>query len=510
MQNRQTPRLISIAAISLLLVMCILPASGLPGLNSSASPTPAPATRTPQPTETPIPSPSPYPTVSLDLNQRPLVWFAPLPPLPRNQWREYSGSQDFMALFTQDAPWTNAASHIQVFQLPGEWVASVASDVELRQVVADLNRRGLALAVETGALTPGPTCGQGLEGFDGIDTGRKIAARIQKAGGVINLLVLDKPYYFGSLYAGSQACKWEASKIASDIAQFVQAVGIASPGMVTGDTEALTGLAYEKDYQAWLDTYRQVNGVNLGFLHLEVDWSRPTWPDSVKAVQSYGQQVGVPVGIIYSGDAVDQSDAAWLTNAGERIRKYELDSGVQPAQVIFQSRNDKPDFLLPETRPGTFTALIDAYFKDKSALGIQRTGPGANLALGRPVKVSGSLSGQPGAYAVDADPNTWWSAPRGPVEWIEIDLGAPYTIQAVNLLVSQFPPGKSIHKIIVKGPGNNNTYTAVYTFTGVTADGQRLSFTPAQPLKGIQFVRIQTLLSPAWVAWREIEVIAGQ
>jgi len=37
-----------------------------------------------------------------------------------------------------------------------------------------------------------------------------------------------------------------------------------------------------------------------------------------------------------------------------------------------------------------------------------------------------------------------------------------------------------------------------------------LEYTPPQPIGGIQFVRIQTIQSPSWVAWREIEVIAAQ
>jgi hypothetical protein len=38
-----------------------------------------------------------------------------------------------------------------------------------------------------------------------------------------------------------------------------------------------------------------------------------------------------------------------------------------------------------------------------------------------------------------------------------------------------------------------------------------LSYTPPQRLTGIQVIRIETVSSPSWVAWREIGIIdAGQ
>src|SRR5207249_3389867 len=80
------------------------------------------------------------------LSHQPLYWFAPLPPLPMTPGRPFIGSDDFMSLFTPDADWAEASGHLQVFKLYGEWVAYHATDQQLRRVVADLQRRGLALA----------------------------------------------------------------------------------------------------------------------------------------------------------------------------------------------------------------------------------------------------------------------------------------------------------------------------------------------------------------------------
>jgi hypothetical protein len=139
--------------------------------------------------------------------RRPLVWFAPLPIMPTHPGRPFIGSEDFMSLFEPDAPWQEAAGHIQVFKLYGEWVGAHATDAELRQAVTDIQRRGMALAVEAGPLDPPADCGQGVEGFAGKEEGRRIAARIQSAGGTLN--DIDEPYFLRTCDGPNATGRWK-------------------------------------------------------------------------------------------------------------------------------------------------------------------------------------------------------------------------------------------------------------------------------------------------------------
>ncbi|MCZ7553603.1 MAG: hypothetical protein M5U05_13625 [Anaerolineales bacterium] len=171
---RSLPLLLACSGLALSALACNLPRLAAPTSAPAAAPTSAPATvaapSQPPPTTPAVPasvSPAaqiPNPTVppsepsptlpAARLDSRPLYWFAPLPPLPTGPGREYTGSDDFMQLFEPAAPWTQAASRIQVFKLYGEWVAYAASDLELRQAVEGVRRLGLALAVEAGPLSP--------------------------------------------------------------------------------------------------------------------------------------------------------------------------------------------------------------------------------------------------------------------------------------------------------------------------------------------------------------------
>jgi hypothetical protein len=46
----------------------------------------------------------------------------------------------------------------------------------------------------------------------------------------------------------------------------------------------------------------------------------------------------------------------------------------------------------------------------------------------------------------------------------------------------------------------------MHEFQGLTSDDEWLVFKPDSPLENIGQIRIQTISSPSWVAWKEIQV----
>ena len=462
------------------------------------------------PTATVAPTATPYPTP--DLSPRPLVWFSPMPPLKVLDSRPFTGSDDFMQLFMPEAAWAQAAEQVHVFKLYGEWVEDVpwtvhASDAELEQVIQDLSRRGIALAVEMGPLDPTSNCGQGIEGFATIQAGVNIARRIRDAGGTLRYVAFDEPFAFASIYDGPNACQWSAENVAQEVLQFEQAIQAIFPQVIFGDTEPLWSWAGEVEHlQGWIDAYQAVTGKPLGFLHLDLDFRRADWAQDALALETYAREHGVEFGMIYMGDPDASTDEAWLSQAGERVLAYETEGGGQPDHILFQSWHDHPDRVLPETEPYTWTWFISTYFGDRSSLGYRREGSGANLALGKAVIATRSLPDQPPSGAVDGSMALWWGAGDFPMQWIQIDLGQPETIGTIRLVVTQYPAGDTIHQIWV-GASQDQLYM-LHSFEGYTVDGQVLEFTPDSPLENIQFIRVITRASPSWVGWQEIEVLA--
>jgi hypothetical protein len=321
---------------------------------------------------------------------------------------------------------------------------------------------------------------------------------------------MDEPFYYAHVYSGPNACHWSPEKIASEVHRFIEAARGIFPEVVIGDTEPITAESGAAEYRLWLDTFRAVNGYDLPFLHLDMTYDLPGWVEEVEALYDYGRQKDIEIGIIYMGDWDDPTDEAWLIRAGERIKKLELRTGVQLDHILFQSWNDHPNFILPESEPYTWAGFINLYFEDKMALGIPTTGPGANLAYEKPAQASSALLEFPPAWSVDGESGTIWNSGADAPQWIEIDLGTPHAIAEIRLHVGQDPAGETIHHVLGKGPDTNDEYVRLHTFSGPTQDPQVLTYTPSESWQDIRWIRIETVASPSWVAWREIEVIAGE
>jgi len=132
-----------------------------------------------------------------------------------------------------------------------------------------------------------------------------------------------------------------------------------------------------------------------------------------------------------------------------------------------------------------------------------------NLALGRAVAASRALADEPAAAAVDGSPGSGWNSGDGPVQWIEIDLGEAATVAEVRLVVQQFPAGHTEHRVYGRAaPGA--ALVLLHTFSGDTTDGDILSFAFPDGAAAVRMLRVETVSSPSWVAWREIEVLGAR
>ncbi|TFH35917.1 MAG: discoidin domain-containing protein [Anaerolineales bacterium] len=130
--------------------------------------------------------------------------------------------------------------------------------------------------------------------------------------------------------------------------------------------------------------------------------------------------------------------------------------------------------------------------------------PSENLAYQKPARASASLMENPPANLVDENASSQWSAGKDAPQWIEIDLGQPYAIQEIRLLVAQWPEGNTSHRIL--GRSRDGNFMELHRFSQSTTEGNWLVFSPEDLIQDIQIVRIETMSSPSWVAWGEVEI----
>jgi hypothetical protein len=132
-----------------------------------------------------------------------------------------------------------------------------------------------------------------------------------------------------------------------------------------------------------------------------------------------------------------------------------------------------------------------------------------NIAYQKPTLASRSLPEEPAEFVVDENASTHWGAGADAPQWIEIELDGNYSIDEIRLLVAQYPAGDTIHQVQWRRAGST-TYETTHEFRGFTEDDEWLVYTPDSGNENISALRIRTLSSPSWVAWKEIQVFGAE
>jgi hypothetical protein len=336
------------------------------------------------------------------------IWLSGLAPSMFTAMRPGEQS-DFLALFQPDAPWPHAASTVQVFKIYSQFIW-VASDREIRDVFADLQRRKIALALEAGLMTATRDCGRG-EGYGAAGAAKQIADRIIGLGGDLRYVAMDEPLWFGHQFDGATACHRSITDIAHDIATNVAVFKRAFPAVQVGDIEPFGSTQPPRWAELliqWSRAYRDAVGQPLAFLHVDINWSGP-WQSQVAVLVPQLRTIDLKFGIIYNGDHSDQTDLAWTHHAEQRFAAIEADPALAPEQAVLQTWMPQPAHMLPETQPGTMTWLVNRYVATRTHLTVRRfggrlegqltTSAGHPLA-GASITISAAIPSQKGAPAI--------------------------------------------------------------------------------------------------------------
>jgi hypothetical protein len=84
-------------------------------------------------------------------------------------------------------------------------------------------------------------------------------------------------------------------------------------------------------------------------------------------------------------------------------------------------------------------------------------------------------------------------------QYVQLGLPGQYNITSVFLQVNQYGYGYSEHLLYVGS--NLPDLTLAANFSGVIIEGQWINTTFNPPLTGVQYLRLNSISSPAWIAW---------
>ncbi|HKJ27888.1 MAG TPA: hypothetical protein VJ965_09640, partial [Anaerolineales bacterium] len=129
-----------------------------------------------------------------------------------------------------------------------------------------------------------------------------------------------------------------------------------------------------------------------------------------------------------------------------------------------------------------------------------------NIAFRQPARASRFSAGEAPGNVTDGRSSAWNAGDYAP-QWIEIELDSPSTIQRVAMTTEQWPPGVTHHEVWARLADGKMVFLG--QFDGFTSVDMNLAIELPVPLENVIGVRIETIDTPAWVAWREIEVISA-
>lgn len=304
------------------------------------------------------------------------IWLAGTDPVVRRTSYKDERATDYMQLFNDNnAPWQNAAKHVQAFKVSTQFVLQ-ATDDQLAKMFAGLKKRNIAFAEETLMLPLGTNdCGRGVEGYLDPHGMQNVLERIKRLGGDLRYVAMDEPLWFGHVSNHKNSCHSSIEAIARDVATRIAVIKKVFPDVEVGDVEPLATPAEPADWldeiSAWLAAYKEAVGVPLRFFDADVTWSG-SWQPQLRSLATRLRAAGVSYGLIYDGDATDSSGIAWVQNAENRFAQVESNPETAPDRAILQSWTLQPEHMLPETQAGTMTYLVNSYSRQRVTLNLRR------------------------------------------------------------------------------------------------------------------------------------------
>jgi hypothetical protein len=288
------------------------------------------------------------------------VWFNPRP--PSTAW---TGTVDWFDLFPNDAPWTKAASIVNVFWIE-PYTVEHATDTQLASVADGIRRRKFDVAIPLQAIAQKPQdqCGH-KEGYAPPGVNARVAARLKKFGIIVKYAAFDGPLWSGHFFEGPQGCRLPIAELVDRVAAVADEILAVYPNAIVGDIEPVPSVTQQPDWQAQLRAFK--SGVEnrlktpLSFMQLDLNWDDPGWKTGAREAAPLVRSLGMRLGVYYKGTALDNDDAAWIAHAEADFTELETGLRIVPDQAIFASWEKFPTRALPETAPDTYTHLIDVY-----------------------------------------------------------------------------------------------------------------------------------------------------
>ena len=330
-------------------------------------------------------------------------------------WFNPHGPVDMVNMWSDAAPWQQAAGKVQVLVVVDWWIRVATNRAQLIQMLDFAKEHHMKIDLDTQSVAklPNETCGGG----EGYSYPGEVAGSIQilvSLGAIVDYVDMDEPLWFGHYSTDPVDCQLSLADTISRTALIMKDAFAAYPMAHLVEIEPIPILtetpAWRSDTTAFRLGLSQQLGVPVSSMQFDVNWDDPAWEQSMLDIHGYLRENNMKLSVILDGTALNVGDTAWINAAISHFDTMEGSLHVIPEQVLFTSWNPNPAYNMPETSPTSQTWLINRYFRPRSQLLVQFVGQGAQGILstidGKPI-ANATINGfKPGADSFKPLPTT--------------------------------------------------------------------------------------------------------
>lgn len=308
-------------------------------------------------------------------------------------WYNPHGPSDMLNMWTDTAPWQNAAQKVRVLGLVHWWVRS-ATDSQILAISDFAKRHHMKVELEVEAITrfASEACGH-TEGYTAPTDLPGTIAILKRLNVHVDAMAMDEPVWFGHYSPDSRNCRLSVPDLVARIASNVSTILAQYPNIQVYEIETLPAVTNFPDWRQTLTSFRaglsKAIGKNIRGIQMDVDWGTPAWIPALRDMNTFLHQQNMGLGIIYDGTGFARSDIEWMNQATQHFEYIEGVLGIIPDEAIFTSWQKYPATNMPETSPTALTWLINRYIRDRPVLSAQFVGRGAHGRLtdasGKPI-----------------------------------------------------------------------------------------------------------------------------
>jgi hypothetical protein len=310
----------------------------------------------------------------------PEIWFNPLSPV------------DMINMWTDTAPWQQAAGHVQVLGLVHWWIGQ-QTDAQLLQIAGFAQRHHMKIAFEAQAIEifPGQPCA--TEGYSFPGELAREAGTLKRLGIPVDIVTMDEPLQFGYYDTGPGACQHSITDLAANVAANINTVLALYPNAQIYEVETVPGSAGVSGWRDVMSNFQnlfgQATGNPIRGVETDIGWDQPAWMPALRDLQRYLHERNMLLGVIEDGADTARSNLAETASVVQHFEYIEGTLGIIPDYVEFTSWLPYPQNNMPETDPSTQTWEINRYFRERTVLQAQFVGQGVQGKLttrrGKPI-----------------------------------------------------------------------------------------------------------------------------